>query len=1482
MRRPTLLERIPLLPLLFLLTLTLTFGPAPSLFGGEKENGPKNFDVRDETTKSSMQIRAKHVDRHGPKQKAKKDKAEQEMKNAEKRLAAQIPGVQVEKSGRTGGPERVIVSRGRGRLAHGNDSRERVLRKFLQDNADLFGLERNDVAHLVKSADYVNPAGNLAWVRLERKINGKAVFRGEVNAAFTADGELVALTGEMPVAVDDQDASDAPLVTAATAVSVAAQSVGVEVAPGALELVESDGDAVVFSGGPFAETTKATLQYFPLDSGAIELAWVVTLTVADDEAYLIVVGAEIADVLYRKNTVDDQTQPATYRVYDADSPGPLSPSNAVPGSGIQGPGIARTLFTIVSEGAAFDDLGWITDGGNTTTGNNVDAGLDLVSPNGIDAAGRPTGSPFRVFDFTYNPPPLGADPPTNTDYRWGEVTHMFFWSNRYHDRLYQLGFTEQARNFQQNNFGRGGLGNDRVLAEAQDFSGTDNANFNTPADGSSGRMQMYVFTGPTPDRVSALDQDVLLHELTHGTSNRLHNNANGLNNTMSGGMGEGWSDFYARSLTSGPDEDVNGVYAAGGYSTLNIDPGFTDNYYYGIRRFPYAVISNLGPNGKPHNPLTFADIDPAQINLTDGAFPRGPIGSSSAFQVHNIGEVWASALFEVRARIITRMGWATGNQRALQIVTDGMKLDPVNPTLLNGRDSILTADCAGFAGADELDIWNGFAARGMGVSASAASSASSTVVQAFDVPNLNVGTPVISGGSCNAGDGVADPGESIVQTIPISNPFCGTPANGVSVSLDGGAAVSLGTLAAGASTSVAFNYAVPSGSCGALLHPSLAITSSLGSVTRMLTLQVGTPVAAGPATTYGTGNISTAIPDVSSVDIPIVVSGIGAIADVNARIRLNHTFDGDLAISLIAPDGTTVRLSTNRGSSGANFGSGANDCSGTHTVFDDSAATAISAGTAPFAATFRPETPLSALNGHDMNGTWKLRVADTAAIDVGTVFCAQLEIRRQLFFCCGVPGTPEIAAAPPAVVIAESASPANGAPDPNETVTVELPLQNFGTGATTNLVGTLVPGGGVLAPGAPQSYGVVSPIGGAASRPFTFVASGACGSDITLTLQLQDGPTDLGTIQYTLRLGTILNTPNVASNPASMLIPGTGTTGNASPYPSTIAVSGISGSVSKVTATLTGLNHTFPGDVDVLLVGPLGQTVVLMSDVGSGTDAVNVNITFDDAAPSIGAAVVSGTFRPTNSGTTDPFPAPAPAGRGAALSAFNGIDPNGTWSLYIVDDASLDSGSLTGGWSLTITTSAPVCVVQACTLNCPANVVVPADPDQPGAVVSYPAATLSGSCGVVTSAPASGSFFPIGTTTVTASSGATASTCSFTVQVNDAQPPSVSAVTASPSVINDNNHKMVDVTLSYTSTDNSGNANVCSVAVTSNEPVNEPGDGNTGPDWQVVDANHIRLRAERSGTGTGRVYTITVTCVDAAGNATSSSTQVTVPHDSRP
>src|SRR6185436_9882108 len=128
-----------------------------------------------------------------------------------------------------------------------------------------------------------------------------------------------------------------------------------------------------------------------------------------------------------------------------------------------------------------------------TRGNNVDAHLDTDADDVADLP-RFQGSAFRVFDF---PLDLAQDPST---YRNAAVTQLFYWGNFMHDKLYELGFTEAAGNFQTDNFARGGLGGDAVEADAQDGSGVNNANFSTPPDGSAGRMQMYIFDGPTPDR----------------------------------------------------------------------------------------------------------------------------------------------------------------------------------------------------------------------------------------------------------------------------------------------------------------------------------------------------------------------------------------------------------------------------------------------------------------------------------------------------------------------------------------------------------------------------------------------------------------------------------------------------------------------------------------------------------------------------------------------------------------------------------------------------------------------------------------------------------------------------------------------------------------------------------------------------------------------------------------------------------------------
>jgi hypothetical protein len=326
-----------------------------------------------------------------------------------------------------------------------------------------------------------------------------------------------------------------------------------------------------------------------------------------------------------------------------------------------------------------------------------------------------------VFDF-----PLDTTQAPST-YRDAAVTQLFYLCNVYHDRLYELGFDEAAGNFQVDNFGNGGLGGDPVQADAQDGLGTNNANFGTPADGSSGRMQMFVFTGPTPDRDGDLDAEIIFHEYSHGLSNRLVG-VGQVSGEQSGGMGEGWGDFFGTVLNAEPGDDVDGNYCTGGHTTYQLG-GLTDNYYFGIRRFPYSTDMNV-------NPQTYADIDPGQ-QAYDPGIPRSPIIGNTADEVHNVGETWCNTLLECRANLVNAHGFV-GNEEIMQLVVDGMKLSPGNPSFLEMRDAILQGDVVNNGGANLGLLWQAFAKRGMGADASHGGGGSSTtgVVEDFTIPSL--------------------------------------------------------------------------------------------------------------------------------------------------------------------------------------------------------------------------------------------------------------------------------------------------------------------------------------------------------------------------------------------------------------------------------------------------------------------------------------------------------------------------------------------------------------------------------------------------------------------------------------------------------------------------------------------------------------------------------------------------------------------------
>jgi len=276
-----------------------------------------------------------------------------------------------------------------------------------------------------------------------------------------------------------------------------------------------------------------------------------------------------------------------------------------------------------------------------------------------------------------------------------------------------------------------------------------------------------------------------------------------------------------------------------------------------------------------------------------------------------------------------------------------------------------------------------------------------------------------------------------------------------------------------------------------------------------------------------------------------------------------------------------------------------------------------------------------------------------------------------------------------ASVATENCAPANGAVDPGETVTVNLVLKNVGSTGLTNLIVTLLASNGVTFPSGSQTYGSLAAGGTSANIPFTFTAAGNCGDAIIARFHLQNGDFDLGEVNTTFYLGGMTSTTTSLDAPALIRIPATGSSGPGSPYPSTITVAGLGGNVTKVTVTLLNLTNSFPDDIDILLVGPTGQTLVLMSDAGGGTDIGSVTLTFDDTAggplPDAGQ-ITTGNFNPTDYGAGDTFPAPAPAGPyGTTLSAFNGINPNGIWALYVVDDTAGDVGSINDGWRLSLT-----------------------------------------------------------------------------------------------------------------------------------------------------------------------------------------------------
>ncbi len=548
-----------------------------------------------------------------------------------------------------------------------SDHPDSIARDFLADHSAMFGLSRSQILEM-KLRNLDNDQG-ATFLNYEQMIDGVPVFQGQVQVAVNAEGQVIAVNeGQV---IPSAAINTSPRLSEGEGIQRALLAAGRQ-APASLEMIESraaKGDRAVYRNplGEGREEILSEMTIMRVGPRAV-LAWHSYVDVGPNEWYEILVDANTGAMLYRYNLYADVAQGTVFRENGLGQ---------------------RTLESFVGDTTINTAAGWM--GASTvTTGNNVDAYLDTNADNQPDATngnGLQNGRAFSsIQDFTF-PFTLGVDPRTQ---RAASVTNLFYFNNIIHDFSYRLGFTESAGNFQTDNFGRGGIGNDPVRAEAQDGSGTNNANFGTPPDGQRPRMQMFLFTRGTADlnddRDASFDGDVVLHEYGHGISNRLVGgpaNTSCLGGTQAGAMGEGWSDYWAATFYG------NGV----------IGEFVTNNLTRGIRRAAYTV---------PANPVhdSYADL------------------GAGGFEVHNDGEIWAATLWDLRQTL--------GAAIADRLVLQGMKFTPCSPSFLNARDGILMADQNLNGGANRCTIWQVFARHGMGVSAQGNNG--TTHVAATDVP----------------------------------------------------------------------------------------------------------------------------------------------------------------------------------------------------------------------------------------------------------------------------------------------------------------------------------------------------------------------------------------------------------------------------------------------------------------------------------------------------------------------------------------------------------------------------------------------------------------------------------------------------------------------------------------------------------------------------------------------------------------------------
>jgi len=531
-----------------------------------------------------------------------------------------------------------------------------VAKDFLATYHQAFQLDAADASQFVVTQVDNDRAGDIRHVTLQRVYNDIPVFQGAITVHMDPGNGVFRVLG------DDSYHIAAPtnrmVLDPAEAAEAAGRALGVKLSA---QLAETDGLHTVFNSASTLDPIHVDKKIFHVADGDDRFAYQATVSWQDEskqqQYQLALIDAQDGSLLANYSLVETFTG----RVFSVASQPRANMTTDT-----------RTVVSFDGDPAA-SPSGWVGTARNTV-GNNAVAATDLNANNSVGTnETQPVANSSNSFDFTFSPTQNASG------FKAAAVANAFFLVNDYHDRTYRLGFTETSRNFQTSNFGKGGSQNDAVNVDAQDGGGTNNANFATPPDGQRPRMQMFLFTlngGAQED--GDFDPSVIYHENSHGLSNRLVGGGSTtcLRGLQSGGMGEGWGDFIGSSFLNNP---VVGAYVTG-------------NSTRGIRQFPMNA-----------SPFTYNDIK------------NGTLG-----EVHNVGELWAATLWDVRT--------ALGQAVTEQLVVSGMKLTPCNPTMLQARDGIISADANINGGANRCKIFRAFAGRLMGSGASSPNDNSTTTI----------------------------------------------------------------------------------------------------------------------------------------------------------------------------------------------------------------------------------------------------------------------------------------------------------------------------------------------------------------------------------------------------------------------------------------------------------------------------------------------------------------------------------------------------------------------------------------------------------------------------------------------------------------------------------------------------------------------------------------------------------------------------------